>query len=146
MGFGWSDIKKLQERGLVVNGATDQEIFRKSAEEDIPLGKLYIERCFDEKNIPFEKEKRVVEGRQFRYDYYFEWNSKKYAVEYEGIFAEKKEGKNNTGKSGHTTVQGYIKDCVKYNLGVLSGVFILRYSAANYKDFGKHLDFIVDGK
>lgn len=144
-GFGWSDIKRLQERGLVVNGATDQEVIRKSAEEDIPLGKLYIEKCFNDRNIPFEKEKQVVSGRKFRYDYYFEWMGKKYAVEYEGIFADKEEGKNNSGKSGHTTHKGYIKDCVKYNLGVLSGVFVLRYSAGNYKDFHKHLEFITNG-
>lgn len=62
------------------------------------------------------------ESRNFRFDWAIP--SMKIAIEYEGIFSN---------KSGHTTVTGYTKDCDKYNLAVLDGWKLLRYTAKNYK-------------
>jgi hypothetical protein len=54
----------------------------------------------------------------------------KIAIEYEGLFSE---------KSRHTTVKGYTKDCIKYNLAALLGWKVLRYTALNYKELDKDL-------
>lgn len=61
--------------------------------------------------------------RKFRFDWAIP--DQKIAIEYEGLFSE---------KSGHTTVTGYTKDCIKYNLAVQEGWKVLRYTALNYKN------------
>jgi len=60
--------------------------------------------------------------RRFKFDYAFP--DKLLAIEYEGI----------KGKSRHTTMTGYTRDCEKYNLATTMGWRILRYTALNYHE------------
>ena len=141
MRFGYQDIEKLQKKGLKVQGISNAELIKKSKEETIPIGKLYIENQLVEKGINFEPEK-IFSKRKFRLDYYFEFNGQKYGVEYEGIFASKE---TDSGKSRHTNYTGYTTDCTKYNMAILFGIKVLRYTAKNYKEFSSDLNFIVNG-
>lgn len=78
-----------------------------------------------ENGIPLIEEKKFdsTGERKFRFDWSFP--DIKVAIEYEGIMSE---------KSGHTTVTGYNKDAVKYNLAQSQGWKVIRLTALNYKD------------
>lgn len=76
----------------------------------------------------FVEELQFHNERKFRFDWAIP--SLKIAIEYEGLFSE---------KSGHTTVSGYTKDCIKYNLCQIEGWKVLRYTAKNYNDLGSDL-------
>lgn len=67
--------------------------------------------------------------RKFRFDWAIP--SEKIAIEYEGLFGKMCQFCKMT-KSGHLTVQGYDKDCIKYNLAAIEGWRVLRYTAKNY--------------
>jgi very-short-patch-repair endonuclease len=69
----------------------------------------------------YEKEYLGIPGRKYRFDYCIP--SEKLAIEYEGVFT--------SGKSRHTNVMGYTGDCEKYNLAVINGWRVLRYTAKN---------------
>jgi very-short-patch-repair endonuclease len=60
---------------------------------------------------------RFLTDRQFRFD--FAWPQYKVAVEIEGGIY---------GKGGHNSINGFIKDCEKYNQAVLAGWRVLRYT------------------
>lgn len=64
-----------------------------------------------------DQEHRFAPPRRFRFD--FAWPDQKLAVEVEG---------GTWGKSRHTTGKGYGKDCEKYNLAVLMGWRVLRFT------------------
>ena len=76
----------------------------------------------------YVSEHQFHDVRNFRFDWAIP--SLMIAIEYEGIFSK---------KSGHTTVTGYTKDCVKYNLATVNGWKVLRYTAKNYKQIGHDL-------
>jgi very-short-patch-repair endonuclease len=71
---------------------------------------------FGGKDVPVT-EHRFHPPRLFRFD--FAWPDKKAAVEIEGGLY---------GKGRHTTVGGFNKDCEKYNLAVLDGWRVLRFT------------------
>lgn len=73
--------------------------------------------------------------RKFRFDWALP--SLMIAIEYEGLFSK---------KSGHTTVDGYTKDCEKYNLAQINGWKVLRYTAINYKNLERDLNLILKKK
>lgn len=83
--------------------------------------------------IPFVQEHRFDDKRQFRFDYAIV--DRKIAIEYEGIY-NVKEG---SGKSRHTTVTGYSRDVEKYNLAVVKGWKVLRYTSKNYQNLRNDL-------
>lgn len=85
--------------------------------------KTNIELILKSLKIEYVKEYRFHEKRRFRFDYAIP--DKKIAIEYEGLFS---------AKSGHTTKSGYTKDCEKYNLALVNGWRVLRYTALNYND------------
>lgn len=93
--------------------------------------KQYIELCLKWNEVKFETEYRFHKKRLFRFDYAIPYL--KIAIEYEGIY------QNYTGKSRHTSVTGYSKDCEKYNLAVIEGWKVLRYTAKNVQN----LDFDI---
>lgn len=62
-------------------------------------------------------EYRFLDERRFRFD--FAWPDKKVAVEIEGGLY---------GKGRHTTVTGFNADCEKYNLAVMNGWKVLRFT------------------
>ncbi len=82
-----------------------------------------------EKIIPeYVEELQFHHTRKFRFDWAIP--SLKIAIEYEGLFSK---------KSGHTTVTGYTKDCEKYNLALIDGWKVLRYTAKNYENLSQDL-------
>ena len=60
--------------------------------------------------------------RKWRFD--FAIPSLMISIEYEGLFSE---------KSGHTTINGFIKDCEKYREAAKLGWKVLRYTQKDYK-------------
>jgi hypothetical protein len=99
-----------------------------------PIGLSHIKSVLKRKGIPFEVEWRFHKKRRFRFDIailHF-----KMAIEYEGIFA---------GKSRHTSLKGYTTDCEKYNIAIINGWHVFRYTALNYKDFESNLiEFLLN--
>ena len=67
----------------------------------------------------FEREWRFAPPRRFRFD--FAWPAERLAVEVEG-------GIHMRGR--HTRAAGYESDCAKYNLAVLCGWRVLRFTGA----------------
>tara|TARA_Y100000310_G_C20284277_1_gene624081 strand:+ start:314 stop:655 length:342 start_codon:yes stop_codon:yes gene_type:complete len=64
-----------------------------------------------------EREARLIEGHRFRADFF--WPTERVAVEIEG----------GTWIGGrHSRGSGYQRDCEKYNLYVISGVRLLRFT------------------
>lgn len=72
-----------------------------------------------------EREYKFLEKRKFRFDIAIP--ELKIAIEFEGgVFS----------KGRHIRASGYIKDCQKYNLAVVNGWRLLRYTTADIKKFG----------
>jgi hypothetical protein len=92
--------------------------------QSVPAGLKEIESILMELGIRYLKEHRFDAKRKFRFDVYLP--DLKIGIEYEGLVAQ---------KSGHTTYEGYTKDCTKYNLAQLQGIKVLRYTAFNFNDF-----------
>ncbi len=83
--------------------------------------KKNIEIALNLLKVKYEKEYQFAKPRKFRFDYAIP--NKKIAIEYEGL------NWNPHTKSRHLTLTGYSKDCEKYNLAVLNGWKVLRYTA-----------------
>ena len=81
--------------------------------------------------IDFIQEHKFLYNRKFRFD--FAIVEHKIAIEYEGIMAY---------KSRHTSVTGYSKDCEKYNLAVINGWRVLRYTALNISNLENDLNMM----
>ena len=71
-----------------------------------------------------ETEFLPIKGRKFRSDWKITKGSKSCLIEYEGI----------KGKSRHTSITGYSKDCEKYNLCQLAGYAVFRYTVLNFEN------------
>lgn len=82
--------------------------------------------------LRFEKEYRFHPERKFRFD--FAIPQYKIAIEYEGIFAY---------KSRHTTVTGYSTDTEKYNLAVIAGWKVLRYTQLTFTKAGDDVEKLI---
>jgi len=150
--MGWSekDLQNIQSKGFKVNDSKGVEsgTFKPKAKiEKVSIEKVSIEKVSIEKNTielflmqfkqaglikNFDLEYQFDIVRKFRFDYAIQ--EKMIAIEYEGIMSK---------KSRHTTVGGYSKDIEKYNLAVLQGWRVLRYTALNYKDLYKDLEKIL---
>jgi len=74
-------------------------------------------------NPNYEKEYRFNSHRRWKFD--FAYPDIAVAFEYEGIFR---------GKSRHTSVMGYSKDCEKYNHAAVLGWRVIRITAAMLSD------------
>jgi hypothetical protein len=79
--------------------------------------------------------------RKYRADWKVEKNGKVVLIEYEGIAPSEGKWTTFNGKKtfmrppmGHTTPQGFTKDCQKYNLMSLLGFYLLRYTTLNLND------------
>lgn len=82
-----------------------------------------IEFMLKSLNIAYVKEFQFSSKRKFRFDFCIPEHL--IAIEYEGIYS------HQSGKSRHTTYSGYTEDAVKYNLAVVEGWRVLRYTASN---------------
>jgi very-short-patch-repair endonuclease len=71
------------------------------------------------------QEYKFMEKRRFRFD--FAYPVQKIAIEIEGGLY---------GKSRHTSIDGYTKDCDKYNLAALEGWRVFRFTAVHMKQDG----------
>ena len=85
------------------------------------LIELILRKYFKKEEIL--REHKGIKGRQFRFDWAIPHI--KLAIEYEGIVSS---------KSRHTTFTGYSTDCRKYNLAMLNGWNVLRYTTKNYPE------------
>lgn len=94
--------------------------------------KLHIISVLERSEFNFKSEFRFDKVRGFRFDWAIP--EFKIALEYEGIFSE---------TSGHTTLTGYKKDVVKYNLATKLGWRILRYTADNYLNIENDLKILT---
>ena len=100
--------------------------------ESIGSYKLHLIQVLENSGLFFIPEYRFDDKRKFRFDWAIPDHM--IAVEYEGIFSE---------KSGHTTLSGYTKDVIKYNLAAKKGWKVLRYTADNYLDFESDLHELI---
>tara|TARA_R110002012_G_scaffold190633_1_gene358215 strand:- start:22279 stop:22692 length:414 start_codon:yes stop_codon:yes gene_type:complete len=127
-------LRQLEAKGIKTD--LDSQPKRKKIEK-ISKEKRSIELILwalnREGSIPkYVQELEFSNTRQFRFDWAIP--DLKIAIEYEGIFSE---------KSGHTTVTGYTKDCIKYNLAAIEGWKVLRYTAKNYEMLGTDLKLLL---
>lgn len=78
------------------------------------------------------REHKGIKGRQFRFDWAIPHLN--LAIEYEGLFST---------KSRHTSHTGYSNDCRKYNLAILNGWRVFRYTALNYPELTHDLHHFI---
>lgn len=84
--------------------------------------------------INFECEHKFSESRKFRFDFVLLPLDMKVAIEYEGIVSS---------KSRHTSITGFTKDCEKYNLAIVEGWRVLRYTQLNYKRVVDDVNYLL---
>lgn len=92
---------------------------------------LALQSFADQMHTKLTTEYKFHSKRKFRFDFCLE--ELMIAVEYEGIYSE---------TSRHTFFTGFNRDCRKYNLAVLCGYRLLRYTAKTYKDIVDDLSMI----
>ena len=98
-----------------------------------PDGIVFITKHLRNQGIEHVTEHKFLNNRKFRFDVAI--LPLKIAIEYEGLMSE---------KSGHTTLVGFTKNTEKYNLAVIYGWKLLRYTCKNYQDFGKDLERLLN--
>ena len=84
--------------------------------------------------IKFEREHKFSESRKFRFDFVLLPLDMKVAIEYEGIIS---------GKSRHTSITGFTKDCEKYNLAIVEGWRVLRYTQLNFNRVVDDVNYLL---
>jgi very-short-patch-repair endonuclease len=98
-----------------------------------PSGLKYIKHKLALLGIEYVEEHRFHNVRRFRFDVAI--LNQKVAIEYEGLVSD---------KSRHTTLEGYSKDCEKYNLATTCGWKVLRYTTLNYKNIDNDINEIIE--
>lgn len=78
---------------------------------------------------------KFAPDRKFRADWKVLKNSKSVLVEYEGLICK---------KSGHLTIDGFSKNCEKYNLAQIMGYPVLRYTVTNFCNVFEDLSKILE--
>ena len=100
--------------------------------------KTDIEIILKSLDLEYEKELQFDPSRKFRFDWAIAEH--KIASEDEGLHAS---GPRGTGKSRHLTIEGYVRDCVKYNLAAKLGWRVLRYTATGYSQLYDDLKAMI---
>lgn len=136
--FSEADLLKLQQKGLKVVDPVLEQRVKKAVGSTVKKAysgkeKQYINDALVEIGVPFVKEHQFLENRKFRFDYCI--ISEKIGIEYEGIYS---------GKSRHTSMIGYSNDVIKYNLAVLDGWRVLRYTANNYLSVKNEVELLLN--
>lgn len=124
--MSWSKtiLQKLVKEGKIKTVEFPPEPKNKiKIPKEIGPYKLHIISVLKNSGLNFVDEFKFSPERNFRFDWALP--DLMIAVEYEGIISE---------KSGHTSLTGYNKDVVKYNLAIKQGWRVLRYTALNYLD------------
>lgn len=129
-------LADLKSKGLIKDYTIDQDNqteaskqLKKAKRKKKGKGKEFIEKYLfvmvaeDKIDHGDVKTEHVFhEERQWRFDYaLLSW---KIAIEYEGLHSD---------KSGHTTIDGYNEDTLKYNAATIDGWKVLRYTANTYR-------------
>lgn len=136
-----TQLKELKNKGKIRGFTKSKEKYSAKGPKIIPKAKskaltwLHNElaKWAKQKNYNLIEELKFHPTRQFRFD--FALFELKTAIEFEGgIFLK---------KSGHNTATHYTKDSTKYNLAVIAGWKVLRYTALNYKDVINDLNDLV---
>lgn len=134
MTWNKSLLEKLQKEGKIKNVIIPPDAKnRVKIPKEVGKYKLHIISVLERSGLKFVEELKFSPDRNFRFD----WAIPKFkvAIEYEGIFSE---------KSGHTTLSGYKKDVVKYNLATILGWRVLRYTADNYLEIERDLNEVTE--
>lgn len=134
MNWTKKDIEKLQGKVKSIYRPPEPKNGVKIPKE-IGKYKLHIAQVLQYSGMKVVEEYQFHPLRKFRFDWALP--DQMIAVEYEGIFSE---------KSGHTTISGYKKDVIKYNLATKLGWKVLRYTADNYLDLENDLCVLVNSK
>ena len=82
--------------------------------------------------LPYKKEHIFHDTRKWRFDFCL--TEHKIAIEYEGVISE---------NSRHTTIGGFMEDCLKYREALKLGWRVLRYTAKDYKQMSTDLNVIL---
>ena len=106
--------------------------------ESTPAGLLHIINNLKNSKIPYYLEYKFLDDRRFKFDVAVFYKNIKIAIEYEGLSFRDPEA-----KSGHTTLVGYTSNCTKYNLAVIEGWRLLRYTAMNYRSFNEDFNKLI---
>lgn len=127
---GWSipRLRELEKRGMTVIQTTPKKkkkgmpVIPQSEPPQISWMRLNLQYLCNDLALTLEEEYMFHVERKWRFD--FAVPAIKFAAEYEGIFA---------AKSGHTTIDGFLKDVEKYNAAANLGWTVRRYTVKNYK-------------
>lgn len=98
-----------------------------------PKAVHFIKKALQGAGISYETEYYFAKPRMFRFD--IAVPEMMLAIEYEGLAYK---------KTGHTTSEGYTKNCEKYNLAASKGWRLYRYTFKNYRDFESDLKTIIN--
>ena len=132
MNWNKSILQELAKNGKIRTVEFPSEPKKKvKIPKEIGPYKLHIISVLKSSGLKFLEEYKFSPERNFRFDWALP--DLKIAIEYEGIFSE---------KSGHTTLSGYKKDVIKYNLATKLEWKILRYTADNYSDIEEDLKLL----
>ena len=132
-----NNLKQLKESGKIKGYITSGNVsanIREFNSKAQPKGISFIEKTLKESGLTYVKEYKFNTMRKFRFD--FAIPLKMIAVEYEGLVSTGKKG-------GHQTKNGYSINCEKYNLALINGWKVLRYTATNYKQFVDDLRLLM---
>lgn len=131
------DLDNLKTKGLVIDEQIKTPMKKIPKVSKCSVGKDTIELLLQEfKKLGlisgYVQELKFDDLRRYRFDWAIP--DLKLAIEYEGL---------NSEKSRHTTKEGYTGDCEKYNLAVINGWKVLRYTALNYSDFAEDIKLFL---
>lgn len=140
MAWSLSDLQNLKAKGYKIDQQetiSESVVIKSAANKKVSVEKntieLYLKQLVQSGIIKeYQTEFKFDDKRKFRFDWYIP--ELRLAIEYEGIISE---------KSRHTTIAGYTKDLVKYNLALISGFKVLRYNALNYKQSYEDIEKIA---
>ncbi|MBO9592751.1 MAG: hypothetical protein J7599_07555 [Niabella sp.] len=122
--------RKKDVSGSRIGGIIISKVYPQKSREKMSIEASLFEFC-QVRGIVLYGEYRFAEERAWRLDYFFEFQGKRYGVEYEGIISD---------KSRHTGIKGYSGDTDKYRAAALAGIIIMRYTALNYGSLKEDLE------
>lgn len=108
-------VKKVKPDSRIVSAH-----FKKRSKEKDYIAWNLLQIC-NENGLKLEEECKFHPKRKWRFDWVIQ--SKKIAIEYNGIMSK---------KSRHTTIGGYSGDMEKINAAQMEGYTVLQYTPLNY--------------
>lgn len=95
-----------------------------------PAGIIHMKSTLDAMKLPYVTEYRFDPKRKFRAD--IALPDLRLLIEYEGLTKQH--------QGGHQSIEGYSKNCEKYNLATCQGWHYLRYTNRNYQNLKADLE------